>query len=752
MSMASEDADRMASNDDAENYVDGPPDAIAPQGDCLLLVDLSAVFFWKWHASAGEHVDAAFEYSTGKVVSLADGFDASRVVVCCDSGKSFRHDIDPPRDGHAGYKGNRPPRDETAIAQLRRVERWLREHGYHVLSVKGFEADDIIATLVAWAGRVAPPMPVLIAGSDKDLLQLVNDDRAVKMLSITSEVVLSEAEVRDKFGVGPEQMRDYLALVGDASDNVKGVPKVGAKTATKLLSTYRDAAGIWRALDWLDDAGKPVIQPESVRLALTNNVDVFALAQRLVSLRYDVPIDFGALLKPAPVVEPESPPVDVDGPPEDALIADETNLLAQERAQACHSGAAIVVADACRDCGGTGWVEQLPGDAPVPCHSHSTAEPAHERQPAAHAAIAAEDPQPMTTTAPTHTNGTAHAPTPAAAPVGRFSAANVTTAPDVSAHKFILTGRSGAGKTFFASTIPGVFILPIEEGLKGASPEHTPAHFKATPRNLVELHEALDGFVGLNAKADDGKRPHQHLVLDSLTGIETLVHGSVTDVEKVTHMEAKEYKKLWRAAEPVWVRVQRKLDAIRHTGVHVWLIAHSAEQIDASSTTGDVYRKWDLLLKGTGDVGVEMRNMWRAWADHVFFIDWVVKVAKGDRSKRSVGKYEGRILYTRESATHYAKTRSRLPPSLPATWDDLRDAIAAGRVAPEAKLRAQVSDAIMQLVDATDRNAMIEALKASSPQHLPALLNRVQGLLAIASEDAPDAVDDLEQAPIAAAS
>ncbi|AUX25143.1 uncharacterized protein SOCEGT47_056870 [Sorangium cellulosum] len=238
----------------------------------------------------------------------------------------------------------------------------------------------------------------------------------------------------------------------------------------------------------------------------------------------------------------------------------------------------------------------------------------------------------------------------------------------------------------------------------------------------------------LNTLDAEGKRQFPHLVLDSLTGIERLVHEAACGAEKVRHMEAKDFKKVWSAAEPFWFEVQAKLNTIRRSGVHIWIIAHSAEVVDASTTTGEIFPRWDIQLKGTGTTGVEARQMWRTWADHVFFLDWVVEVQKGSKTARSVGRYKGRILYTRESATHYAKTRLRLPPSLPATWEDLAKAWAAGVSAPDTKLRAELNALLPQLAP-EDREAIEAELATATGNKLAALVSRAHGMLAVTLED-----------------
>lgn len=360
------------------------------------------------------------------------------------------------------------------------------------------------------------------------------------------------------------------------------------------------------------------------------------------------------------------------------------------------------------------------------------------------------------------TNGAA-APPPKSEPkmpatrTAKFSVARVSTEPAKTAMRTIVTGKSGIGKTFLVSTIPAVFILAIEDGLRGKSPDHSPAYFRdesgrpILPKTLRELHEAIDVFAReVNAPGADGKRPFRHLAIDGLTGIESLVHQQVCGDEKVKHMEGKDFRKLWHAAEPLMAEVQRKLDAVRDTGVHVWLIAHSAEVIDASSTTGETYRKWDLLMKGGGEMGTIARNMWRQWAENVFFVDWAVAVKAGGKGKRSIGEHKGRVLYTRERATHYAKSRDRLPDVIPAEWADLARALAAGSSMTEEKARTQIAKVAARL--SPEHRALIEedAKTASGANALARVLSRAEGMLAIAeSESESETTNEEDAAPAA---
>lgn len=246
----------------------------------LLLQDLSSVFWWKWHAAAGQPVDTAFEYTTGRVRELATGY--SHVAVCCDAGRSFRYDLDP------DYKAKRPPRDQAAVAQLARVRDELRTSGFVLLEADGFEADDIIATAVAWAGRQDPPIEVVIAGMDKDLLSLVGE--RVSLIHVQSGNLVRPEDVRRKFGVGPEQMRDYLALVGDTSDSIKGVPKIGPENAKRLLAEFGSVDELVKALDQKKQDGSWRVAPDSIRESLTANLGALGHALGLVTLRTDAPV------------------------------------------------------------------------------------------------------------------------------------------------------------------------------------------------------------------------------------------------------------------------------------------------------------------------------------------------------------------------------------------------------------------------------------------------------------------------------
>lgn len=260
----------------------------------VVLIDLSSIAHPIWHMSQSEpdpnHTSTAV---VAKVRALASG--QPHVAVCCDSGKSFRAEIEPT------YKANRGERDATLTHQIRLAQERLREDGFPVWSAPGFEADDLIATATARA--IEAGHEVLVVSADKDLLQLVGEH--VRVRSLASGVEYDEAAVEAKLGVKPSQVRDYLTLVGDAADNVKGADKIGPKTAATLLFVHGDLASIYAEADKEPSSLKP-----SVAASLKEFKPRSETVQKLISLRYDAEVPFDEVLQertpvPVPMAEPE---------------------------------------------------------------------------------------------------------------------------------------------------------------------------------------------------------------------------------------------------------------------------------------------------------------------------------------------------------------------------------------------------------------------------------------------------------------
>lgn len=178
------------------------------------------------------------------------------------------------------YKAQRPPMPDELRAQQAPLREWLAALGWPVLEEEGREADDVIAALALNAGA---DRETAIVSHDKDLTQLVAGSR-VYMLRPDPKGKLERmgpAEVEAKFGVKPEQIRDYLALLGDSSDNIPGVPGVGSKTAAQLLQQF---GSVEQILAHVADVAKP-----SVRSSLAANTDLLQRNVQLVSLETDLP-------------------------------------------------------------------------------------------------------------------------------------------------------------------------------------------------------------------------------------------------------------------------------------------------------------------------------------------------------------------------------------------------------------------------------------------------------------------------------
>jgi 5'-3' exonuclease len=268
----------------------------------ILLIDLSGIFWANWHATSDQSVSEAFERTVSKVASLRSGYD--HVAVCCDVAPYWRKDVLPT------YKAQRDAPPPQAVEQFARVRERLEADGLLLWGAKGFEADDVIAFAVENARRDGHR--VTIASGDKDLLQLVCDD--VRCVSTASGVTYTTEQVQLKFGVGPGKMIDFLSLVGDASDNVPGVPGVGPKTASALLNEFGtldavlDEAEKPPAASDADEDGSRITKPK-LKASLMEHAPAALLARRVITLRTDVPLDWKEIYmdrEPKPLAEPTS--------------------------------------------------------------------------------------------------------------------------------------------------------------------------------------------------------------------------------------------------------------------------------------------------------------------------------------------------------------------------------------------------------------------------------------------------------------
>jgi DNA polymerase-1 len=243
----------------------------------LYIVDLSGYIFRAYHAipelssPSGEATNATYGTINMLVRMIADR-RPSHIGIAMDSkGKGLRGQIDPQ------YKANRPPAPPDLPPQMARCREIVLAYGMPVFSTPEYEADDQIATLTRCARDAG--LKVVIASSDKDLMQLIEPD-GVWMWDAMRKRVFGVAEVEEKFGVGPSKIRDFLALIGDSSDNITGVRGVGPKTAAKLLAEYGSIEGIYQHID-------EIKRPKLLASLIDNRADA-ELALRLVELQ-DVP-------------------------------------------------------------------------------------------------------------------------------------------------------------------------------------------------------------------------------------------------------------------------------------------------------------------------------------------------------------------------------------------------------------------------------------------------------------------------------
>ena len=273
-----------------ESLVSDPhPTTAAPTASStphhVFLIDGSGFIFRAYFARARDPSAEVFQRkSDGMVTEVVTLFsnmldkyrretDADHMAVIFDaSGSSFRNRI------YSDYKANRREMPEDLFPQLAHVRRAAEAFDICQIELPDFEADDLIATYARHA--VEAGAKVTILSSDKDLMQLVNDD--VKMRDPMTDRPIAETEVREKFGVGPDKVVDVQALCGDSTDNVPGVPGIGVKTAAELINTYGD-------LETLLARASEIKQPKR-REALIENVAKARLSKELVKLDDSVPL------------------------------------------------------------------------------------------------------------------------------------------------------------------------------------------------------------------------------------------------------------------------------------------------------------------------------------------------------------------------------------------------------------------------------------------------------------------------------
>ena len=262
------------------------PDASTPASpqNHLYLVDGSSYIFRAYHRLPpltnrhGQPAGAVYGYTT-MLWKLADGLSKAdgpthMAVILDASEHTHRNEM------YDQYKAHRPPPPEDLVPQFPLIRVATRAFSIPCIEEEGLEADDIIACYVTEAKKAG--WKVTIVSSDKDLMQLIDEDAGIDMLDTMNDRRIGRAEVLEKFGVPPEKVGDVLALMGDSVDNVPGVPGIGPKTASQLIQTYGDLETVLASTDeiskpklkqsLIDHAGNARLSRELVRLVCDANL------------------------------------------------------------------------------------------------------------------------------------------------------------------------------------------------------------------------------------------------------------------------------------------------------------------------------------------------------------------------------------------------------------------------------------------------------------------------------------------------
>ena len=244
----------------------------------LILVDGSSYLFRAFHAlppltNSKQQDTGAVKGVINMIRSLMKNYEDSNIAIVFDAkGKTFRSKI------YTEYKANRPPMPDELRSQIQPIHQIIEAMGLPLLIISDVEADDVIGTLSGQATEAG--ISTLISTGDKDLAQLVNDK--VTLINTMTNELLNNESVVAKFGVAPNRIIDYLALMGDKSDNIPGVPSVGPKTAVKWLLEYGSMEGVIENAEAI--GGK-------VGEKLRDNIDLLRLSYELATIKMDVVLD-----------------------------------------------------------------------------------------------------------------------------------------------------------------------------------------------------------------------------------------------------------------------------------------------------------------------------------------------------------------------------------------------------------------------------------------------------------------------------
>lgn len=250
----------------------------------LLLIDANSLIHRSFHAlpplttPKGEPINAVYGLSSILLKILRE-HQPDYVAAAFDRPEpTFRDEM------YKEYKAHRPPTANELVSQLQKAHETFEKFGIKVVEKAGFEADDIVGTL-AEKFKNEPDIKVVIFSGDKDNLQLVDDKVFVELLKtgVSKTVTYDKALFLQQYGFSPEQLVDYKALIGDASDNIPGVTGIGPKGATDLIKEYGSVEKIYEEVD--------LIPKEVLRKKLEAGRESAFLSKKLATIKRDTPLE-----------------------------------------------------------------------------------------------------------------------------------------------------------------------------------------------------------------------------------------------------------------------------------------------------------------------------------------------------------------------------------------------------------------------------------------------------------------------------
>ena len=261
----------------------------------LFLIDGPSLVYRAFYAlpesistSTGVPTNAIFGFAS-MLVKIVTEYGVCPTVVAWDAGTSGRTEL------FADYKAQRRSRPDLLKQQWPAMEPLVDAFGYRNVRLEGYEADDVIASLVARALEASPPVPVMIVTGDRDVFQLIDEEGMVKVMAtargITETKIYDRQAVIDRYGIPPELIPDFYGLKGDTSDNIPGIPGIGDKTASELIQSFGSLEGV---LSHVDDISGPKRKQN-----LLDHAEDARVSKSLATVQRDLAVDFDIVAEAA---------------------------------------------------------------------------------------------------------------------------------------------------------------------------------------------------------------------------------------------------------------------------------------------------------------------------------------------------------------------------------------------------------------------------------------------------------------------